>query len=239
MNTGAADLAIVMPVYNEAAVVGGVIRDWIRVLMAQGCDFRYWVIDDGSTDATVDILTELAVVYPEVKIERQPNLGHGVACRTGYRRALDAGARWILQIDSDGQCDPGFFADLWSARRDHPVVYGCRIRREDGLGRALASRVVSGLVRLATGVAVRDANVPYRLMRADAVEDALGALPGDIDLVNVFVAVRQQQAYGIAWRDIVFRRRGAGSSHLGIAAGVVKAVDLYRSLRAARHRLAD
>ncbi|MCZ7600710.1 MAG: hypothetical protein M5U09_27365 [Gammaproteobacteria bacterium] len=89
------------------------------------------------------------------------------------------------------------------------MVYGCRIRREDGLGRALASRVVSGLVRLATGVAVRDANVPYRLMRADAVEDALGALPGDIDLVNVFVAVRQQQAYGIATEG--YRLQAAGS----------------------------
>ncbi|MCZ7600711.1 MAG: glycosyltransferase [Gammaproteobacteria bacterium] len=110
MNTGAADLAIVMPVYNEAAVVGGVIRDWIRVLMAQGCDFRYWVIDDGSTDATVDILTELAVVYPEVKIERQPNLGsrcrlpHGIPACARRGRSLDPADRFRWPMRSRVLC---------------------------------------------------------------------------------------------------------------------------------------
>ncbi len=115
----------------------------------------------------------------------KPNAGHGLACRTGYELAVARAAAWTLQVDSDGQCDPRYFAEFWQSRAEADVIFGLRTTRDDGFLRVL----VSGGCRLATsllsGVDLKDANVPYRLVRTGALQQALTRIPSDFDMQNV------------------------------------------------------
>jgi glycosyltransferase involved in cell wall biosynthesis len=196
-----------MPVYNEAAAAEAAVREWTARVRAVCPRAVFCLVDDGSTDATPAVLDRLAADLPGLRVVRQANAGHGQACATGYRAALNAGARWVLQVDSDGQCDPSYFGRLWSARGGAAAVLGRRRRRQDGLVRTVISRVLSLVIYAATGVGVRDANSPYRLMRADALADALPRVAPDVYLANILVALTLQTGPGITWVDVGFRPR--------------------------------
>jgi hypothetical protein len=88
-------------------------------------------------------------------------------CLEGYRQAAAMGAAYVLQIDSDGQCDPRYFSSLWRLREQFTVVNGVRATRDDGLARVFVSRVLL-LLLVAFRVNCRDANSPYRLMMTDS-----------------------------------------------------------------------
>src|SRR5207248_4292636 len=115
----------------------------------------------------------------------KPNSGHGRTCREGYDLAIRTGARWVFQIDSDGQCDPAFFETIYRERAAHDCVFGYRRTRDDGFGRLAITRSYRLLLWALTGAFMRDANVPYRLIRTSTLRLALPRVPADIDLQNI------------------------------------------------------
>jgi len=202
---------VIMPVYNEEASVRRVFDEWLPLLRRSAGNFTLAVFNDGSRDGTADILRDVAAGNPEVVVFDKPNSGHGQTCLVGYRKAIESGARWVFQIDSDGQCDPRFFPALWNARNESPVIFGRRVAREDGQIRLWMSRVVSIVGWLASGQWVADPNVPYRLMRADILGTSIERIPQNFWLTNVLVAIRLQRRVGIRWLPITFRDRYGGS----------------------------
>lgn len=205
-------LWVVMPAYNEEASVARVLDEWIPCLRSvAGSPFCFCALNDGSQDTTLAILKNLQGKYPELVIVDKKNSGHGQTCLAGYKEALGKQAQWIFQIDSDGQCDPAFFKRLWDARDTSTAVYGYRKKREDGFSRFLISRAVTLVTFFCTGIWVRDANVPYRLMRKDALAPYIDTIPPDFRLVNILLAALQKKHHAITWVDIVFRDRFGGS----------------------------
>lgn len=236
-------LWVVMPVFNEEASIERVFAEWLPVLRGvsgRGAfELRLLAINDGSRDSTLEKLRAIEQANPDVTVQDQANAGHGAACVAGYRRALASGAAWVLQIDSDGQCDPRYFPALWEAREGRPVIFGYRKRRDDGWSRWAISRVVSLVTWLASGTWVGDANVPYRLMRSDALDGALQAMPADFHQANILLALRLQRACRIAWIPIRFRARHGGTPSIRAVSFVRHGVRLYRQLLAERKRVAD
>ena len=227
------ELWVVMPVYNEEEALPGVLAEWLPVLRRTvGAPFKLCVLNDGSKDGTLGVLEGLARANPEIVVIDKTNSGHGQTCVYGYRQALTAGAPWILQIDSDGQCDASFFPALWAAQHRSPVVYGYRRRREDGFARFLISRVLSAVIFATARVWVRDANVPYRLMAAATLRDVVDAVPSDFKLANVLMSVFHQAHYGIHWCDITFRQRAGGQASVKTAAFAREGLRLRAQLAA-------
>jgi len=206
------ELVIVIPVFNEAGALRGVIREWSDALHATGATASFVMIDDGSTDDSLALLRELQNEYTGITILTQANRGHGHACLSGYQYAIALPAPWVLQVDSDGQCDPRYFQLLWSQRHASAAVYGRRRWREDGVMRNWISAALARIVRWCSGVQVPDPNVPYRLMRQDLLRDTVPAIPAGVELVNVYLSVLQQRRDAVHWVDIVFRKRSAGQS---------------------------
>ncbi len=111
-------VACVIPVFNHAASVGSLVE---RTL-AQG--MRTVVVDDGSTDGTLDVLARI----PEVRVLRHDrNRGKGAALLTGFTSLVDE-ASYVVTIDADGQHDPADIPHLIGALplEGRPIVVGCR-----------------------------------------------------------------------------------------------------------------
>ena len=212
-------LAVVMPIYNEEANIASVVSEWLPALEKTGVPFEMLTIDDGSKDRTLDILNQLAGQHPgKIRVVSKPNSGHGRSCRHGYNLALQSPAEWVLQIDSDGQCDPGFFEEFWSRTPEADCVFGYRKTRGDGLARKLISRTCGFLSMLASGTNVRDANVPYRLIRKTALAQALAKVPADFDVQNIALTVALKRHSGLRWQyvPIHFRDRQGGINSINI-----------------------
>lgn len=210
-------IVLVMPAYNEEDAISEVVKEWRAALQRLGYPFSMLVIDDGSRDGTAAVLARLAESSEgQVRVIRQPNNGHGRACRRGYEMAVAAGAGWVLQVDSDGQCDPAYLEAFWNAAREADCVFGVRTRRDDGPARAMISRLCSRLGGWAAGCRLSDANVPYRLIRAAALQNALRRVPEDIDMQNVAITVALRRVAGLRWAEVPihFRQRRAGDNSI-------------------------
>lgn len=227
-------LWVVMPVYNEEEAVGGVIEDWHKALNASGLKFTFCILNDGSKDNTQQILEGFAQRYPSVKIVNKTNSGHGQSCVLGYQMGLEAGADWIFQIDSDGQCDPQYFPQLISAaQQGNKAVYGKRVTRDDGLQRIVISKFVRIFTLVATGEWIVDGNVPYRLIHADLMKNMAYKVPADFHLANILISVLSNKQQKIKWVPIHFRDRSGGSPSVKTFSFVKHGFKLYKQLKAA------
>ena len=210
-------LYMIIPAYNEAANIENTVREWIRIPRAIGGGARLCVIDDGSKDETFSILSRLADELPELEVIRKKNGGHGAAVLFGYKHALEMGADYVFQTDSDGQTRPREFAQFWKLRHDYDMVIGYRRGRKDGLSRIMVTRVLKAVIRLCFGVSVQDANTPFRLMTAESLGENISYIPEDFNLSNVVLSViyaKRQEP--VKYIPITFRQRQGGKNSINL-----------------------
>lgn len=175
-----------MPVYNEGEVIAQVVRSWVDALSALDISFRVLVLNDGSKDDTAEKLQAFAD-DARVEVINKANSGHGPTITVGYRRACEI-ARWVFQVDSDDEMSPDYFAKLWNKRDKYDAIFGIRQNREQNFGRSFISAASRLTVRFFFRRGVRDVNVPYRLMRADLLQQVVNAIPDDIFAPNVIIS---------------------------------------------------
>jgi glycosyltransferase involved in cell wall biosynthesis len=227
------ELLVVMPVYNEESQISTVLAEWREPLDACGAHYSILAIDDGSKDSTAAVLESIqAQSGGRIEMLRQQNAGHGPTILKGYRTAIERGVPWVFQIDSDGQCDPAFFAAMWQARDSSDIVAGYRAQRDDGTGRSLVSLILRVFLLVLFGNYCRDANVPYRLMRTEAIAPLVGRIPDTCGFTNVALSVLADRA-GLrqTFLPIRFRARLGGESTVPYGKLGFKALELYGNLR--------
>jgi glycosyltransferase involved in cell wall biosynthesis len=232
-----AQLAIVMPIYNEAANIETVVDEWLKELNRLGIFFQLLAINDGSKDRTAEVLQKLAKHHPDaiIPIDKK-NAGHGQACRTGYDLAVAREAEWTFQIDSDGQCDPQYFSAFWNAREEADCVFGVRTTRDDGFSRVLISAACRFLTSLVSGMDLKDLNVPYRLMRTPVLKAALLKIPEDFDMQNVALTLTLKRNAALRWKylPIHFRDRQGGTNSINLRRIIGMGWDLLTNLHRIR-----
>lgn len=114
---------VLIPCLNEAQAIRGVIESVLAL------DLPVLVVDDGSDDATPDIVAELPVKL----VRHDTRRGKGEALRTGFRTALELGHDGVVSMDGDGQHVAADIPRLLDAARAHPghIVSGARIRHRE------------------------------------------------------------------------------------------------------------
>lgn len=206
-------LYIVIPAYNEKDNIRQLIDDWYPVIEATGNpDSRLVVVNDGSKDNTYEILKELATNHSLLQPLTKPNGGHGPTLIYGYKYALEHGADWIFQTDSDGQTNPEEFKEFWNQRNEYDAILGNRQgTRQDGSSRKFVENTLRFILRLTFGVSVPDANAPFRLMKRDLVEKYLRKMPEDFNLPNVMLTTYFTYFHEkITFKVITFKPRQGG-----------------------------
>jgi len=228
------ELLVVMPVYNEQASVRNVVFEFFQEIDNRTGSFVFLALDDGSTDDTPAILARLRTQFGDrFEVVRHENQGHGQTCLTGYRLAAERGIPFILQIDSDGQCDPQYFFRFWRQREELDVIYGMRAKRDDGVRRILATMMLRLFLLAGFQTLCWDANVPYRLMRTETIRPFLPRIPARVELANIGLAVllKRDPAIRHGYVPIHFRERYGGEPRVKLSLFGRKAVELYRDLR--------
>jgi dolichol-phosphate mannosyltransferase len=223
------ELVLIVPVYNEEDAIAPVLSEWRAELARTVGDGRFLilVVDDGSTDSTPERLAALG--WPELRVHRHANRGHGQSCLVGYIEASRMGAIHVFQIDSDGQCDPAGFARVWELRGRAASVYGRRTSRDDGMARRFISGVLRASLKIARRTRLNDTNVPFRLYRAPLAAAAAARIPADFSLANIAMALLLEPE-GFLEVPIHFRDRVGGHPTVRLWGFVPKALRLHRDL---------
>ena len=204
----------VMPAYNEAENIENTIRQWYPIVKRcnDECGKALLLIaNDGSKDETFTIMKNLQVQFPLLVPIDKANSGHGATVLTLYRYAIDNGADYIFQTDSDGQTVPEEFWQMYENRKEYDFQIGHRQGREDGFSREFVTKTLRLVVWLMFHEWVIDANTPFRLMKAEKLEAIMKVIPKDFFLCNVAIsAIATKWKYKIAWYKITFRPRQGG-----------------------------
>lgn len=210
-------LYIVMPAYNEQDNIAAVVAQWHLVVEKIGGESRLIIFNDGSKDNTFEVMKTLEKEYPRFVAETKPNSGHGATCLYAYRYALDHGANFVFQTDSDGQTSPDEFWQFWENRHDYDLGIGARNNRKDGFSRIVVTKTLKLIIRLIFGVSVKDANTPFRLIKGERLEEYLTVIPKDFFLSNVILTiVAVKRKHRIFWAPITFKPRQAGVNSINI-----------------------
>ncbi len=232
---------LVLPTFNEAENLARIIAAASDVLVDASPDgFRILVVDDGSPDGTGAIADRLAQERPEVQVlHRMTREGLGPAYLAGFRHALDAGAGFVFEMDSDFSHDPADLARLLRAVRDDgaDLALGSRYVAGGGVAdwgllRRFVSRGGSRYAQAVLGIGVRDLTGGFKCFRAEVL--AAIDLPTVRSRGYAFQVELTYRAIGSGFRvvevPIVFRDRQLGTSKMSwrIAA---EAIWLVPSLR--------
>lgn len=210
-------LFIVIPAYNEQDNIKQVVEDWYPIVDRYGTDSRLVVIDDGSRDDTFAILRKMSEKMPKLTALTKKNGGHGATILFGYKYALENGADYIFQTDSDGQTLPSEFETFWVSRNKYDITIGYRNRRRDGLSRIFVTRILRLVVHLCFRVYVLDPNTPYRIMSAATLKENLKYVPDDFFLTNVALsAIYKKRRQKVHFIPITFRARQGGVNSINL-----------------------
>lgn len=208
-----------MPAYNEEENIEQVIKAWYPLIEEKdrADTSRLVVADSGSSDRTHEILIDLQKNYPKLQILEDTEKQHGPKVLALYKYAIEQGADYIFQTDSDGQTDPMEFEDFWKMAEEYDLIIGNRTARGDGKSRSYVEKVVCLLLRIYFRVKVPDANAPFRLMKASIVNKYINRMPDDYNIPNImFTTYFKYYEEKMLFKEISFRPRQAGNNSINI-----------------------
>jgi glycosyltransferase involved in cell wall biosynthesis len=208
-------LAIV-PVFNEGASVRKVVQRLRRALP----EFDVLVVDDGSTDDTVQqVPTDVPVVSLPF------NLGIGGAMQTGYRYAALHGYEVAVQVDGDGQHRPAEVRHLVESllEGDADLVVGSRFmlpsKYRQTLVRKFGAWVLQMLIRTLAGQRMTDCTSGFRAANRRVIRAFAHWYPEDYPEPEVILLLKRA-GFAVAEIPVKMRHRRAGRSSIGLLKGV-------------------
>jgi dolichol-phosphate mannosyltransferase len=159
-------VSIVLPVFNERNSIESVLKEWRRELNKLTLTYEFVICEDGSTDGTSEFLQKIqkkySLVLNQVKIRR----GYGGAVIDGIRTAK---SKYILSIDSDGQCDPKDFKKFWKNKNKADITIGWRTDRADAIQRKAFSFMFKTIFKILFPISLHDPSAPFVLYQKKTV----------------------------------------------------------------------
>jgi dolichol-phosphate mannosyltransferase len=231
---------LILPTYNEAENVEAIVSAAGAVLAGASPDGHHvLIVDDGSPDGTGEIADRLAAEYAWVSVlHRAEKNGIGPAYLAGFRRALEQGAGFVMEMDSDFSHDPADLARLLAAVHEGAdLALGSRYVpgggvTDWGLLRRLISEGGSTYARWVLGLKVKDLTGGFKCFRREVLEaihfDGVRSRGYAFQVELTYRAVRA--GFRVVEVPITFRDRQQGTSKMSwrIAAEAMWLVPLLR-----------
>ncbi|HWD10956.1 MAG TPA: polyprenol monophosphomannose synthase [Solirubrobacteraceae bacterium] len=215
---------LILPTYNEAENLRAIVAAAGDVLAAAAPEgFRVLVVDDGSPDGTGRMADELAAAKPWLAVlHRTEKNGIGPAYLAGFRHALERGAGYLMEMDSDFSHDPADLARLLQAvDGGADLALGSRYVpggavSDWGLLRRFVSEGGSTYARWVLGLQIKDLTGGFKCFRREVLEAIqLDGVRSQGYAFQVELTYRAVQAgFRVVEVPIVFRDRQQGESKM-------------------------
>jgi glycosyltransferase involved in cell wall biosynthesis len=160
-------LSLVLPAFNEEANIEIVVGRALEILPEFTSGFEIIVVNDGSRDATAEIIDRLARADCRVRpVHHRINEGYGGAIKSGFRTST---CEYVMFMDADRQFD---IADIRLLSPFVPlfdIVAGFRMERSDPIIRRINAEVFNIAVRILFDVHIRDLDCAFKIFRGDLI----------------------------------------------------------------------
>jgi glycosyltransferase involved in cell wall biosynthesis len=201
------DISIIIPAYNESAVIGTVIEK-IRTLYPH---FEVIVVNDGSNDNTAEMARKAgAIVY-----SHPYNIGNGAAIKSGIRIAS---GEILVFMDGDGQHNPEDIVRMLEFFSDYDMVVGARAK--DGqvsLFRRLGNNILNSLASYVAKFRVQDLTSGFRAVKSDIAHKLLYLLPNTYSYPTTMTLGVLRSGRSLKYIPIKVQKRKSGESSVNIS----------------------
>lgn len=162
-------LSIFFPSLNDSKTLPNLVSGAYRVGRSVTNNLEIIVIDDGSTDATLEEITLLKKSIPVLRIVRhRSNLGYGAVLRSGFNAAT---SEFVFYTDGDGQYDIDDLPLLVNKLNPNiDIVNGIKMKRKDRLDRIILGNIYASLMRYLFRLPICDVDCDFRLIRRSVVK---------------------------------------------------------------------
>ena len=182
---------VIIPAYNESENIVNTVKE----IKEKASDFDYVVINDCSSDKTLEILESNHLNYINLPV----NLGIGGAVQTGYKYALEHEYDMAVQVDGDGQHDPAYLHSLEETliKENADMVIGSRFIKNEGFQSTFARRMgivyFTKMIKSLTGTTITDPTSGFRLVNKDVIALFANDYPRDYPEPESIVALLKRK----------------------------------------------
>jgi len=220
-------VSIVIPAYNEADVIGGVVG----ALNAAARWHEVIVVDDGSRDGTGAAATSAGAIV----VAHPYNKGNGAAVKSGIRRAT---GEFVLILDGDGQHRPEDARRLVSRLGEYDLVIGARsATTQASQARRIGNAALNQLATYLTGREIPDLTSGFRGARRACLREFIHLLPNGFSTPTTTTLAFLKAGYNVAFEPVEARSR-VGHSKIRFARDgakfliiILKIITLFSPLR--------
>jgi len=204
------ELTLVIPGLNEAESLP-LLAAQVKEALAPETSYELIFVDDGSTDDSWRIITELNEADPAIRgIRLRKNFGKAMALAAGFERAR---AEVVVMMDADLQDDPADLPKMLAALdAGLDVVVGWKVNRLDPTNRKIFSRIFNTTVGYVTGVRLHDMNCGFKAYRREVLQ----SIPIYGDLFRFIPVLASWQGFRVGEIPVNHRSRQFGSSRYGL-----------------------
>jgi glycosyltransferase involved in cell wall biosynthesis len=202
-------LSIVAPAYDEEQNLRP-LHEGVHRALADDLEWELILVDDGSRDASAEVIRELASEDARViGVLLAGNHGQTAATLAGFSVARGS---LVATLDADLQNDPADLLGLVARLEQHDAVVGYRLRRQDSLLRKLSSRVANFVRNQISGDSIRDTGCALKVFRAEV----LPAIPHFDGMHRFLPTLLRMNGYSVVEAPVSHHPRCAGRSKYGI-----------------------
>jgi glycosyltransferase involved in cell wall biosynthesis len=164
------DISVVIPLLNEEESIPE-LTDWIqRVMSEHGFSFEIIFVDDGSSDGSWKVISDLSIQNSKIKgVKFRRNYGKSAALNIGFEHAS---GDVVITMDADLQDSPDEIPELYSMITDesYDLVSGWKKKRHDPLSKTIPTRLFNWATRRISGIKLHDFNCGLKAYRNDVVK---------------------------------------------------------------------